>query len=368
MKAIILCALYLSLVACQSSTSSPAQPEQVRAKNIILLIDDGMGLSQLSASFYFQDAQPNFARFKSIGLMDVRPSSPKITDSAAGATAFAIGEKTYNGAIGVDSDSLKQTTILERAAAQQISTGLIATSSITHATPAAFYAHVKFRRLEEAIAVQLLEAPVDFFAAGGRQFFTQRKDDRQLLAEMAEKGYVIDTVALPLPNQLHSWETNKRYGYLLANDGMPKMTEGRGDFLPHAMQLALKRLSENDKGFFLMAESSQIDWAGHSNQTDYLVTELLDFDKTVGIALDFAAKDGNTLVIVTADHETGGFTLFADSVDGKLDYNEITGIFSMKSHSATLIPVLAYGPGAELFQGIYQNDALYRKMLAATQW
>jgi alkaline phosphatase len=108
-----------------------------------------------------------------------------------------------------------------------------------------------------------------------------------------------------------------------------------------------------------MVEGAQIDWGGHDNDTDYLITELLDFDKTIGVALDFAAKNTETLVIVTADHETGGFTLATD--DG--NYNKIKPTFSTGGHSATMVPIFAKGPGEENFGGIYKNTALFQKMM-----
>ena len=170
---------------------------------------------------------------------------------------------------------------------------------------------------------------------------------------MKAKGYDVITDQLP---QTPS-ENNEII--LLAEDGMPKMSEGRGDFLPNATKLALEKLSKNEKGFFLMVEGSQIDWGGHDNDADYLIQELLDFDKTLGVALDFAKQNGETLIIVTADHETGGYTL---APDGK-DYNKIKPSFSTTGHSATMVPVFAEGPGAFLFKGIYESIDIYHKMM-----
>ena len=146
------------------------------------------------------------------------------------------------------------------------------------------------------------------------------------------------------------------------------MTEGRGDFLPDATSLAIEQLSQGQKSFFLMVEGSQIDWGGHANNVEYVVTETLDFEKAVAAALDFAKKDGNTLVVVTADHETGGFTLSASKNEetGSSDYSEIGPTFATTFHSATLIPVFAYGPGAENFKGMYENTEIFHKMKALT--
>lgn len=348
----------------QVNTSQP--PAEPLAKNIILLIGDGMGLSQVSSAFYYGDGNPNFGRFKQIGLINTSSAKHKITDSAAGGTAIAAGKKTYNGAISVDTDTLALKTILEIAAEKNCKTGLIATSSITHATPACFYAHVKYRKMEEEIATQLVSAPVDFFAGGGIKFFANRTDGLNQYAALTKAGYVMDSTALKKPA---SWDADKKYGYLLAQNGMPGMPAGRGDFLPEATEMALEYLSQDSAGFFMMVEGSQIDWGGHSNDANYVVTETLDFDKAVGKALDFAEKNPHTLVIVTADHETGGFTLAGTPTDkGKADYKKITGTFSTGGHSTTLIPVFAYGPGAQHFQGIYQNSDLFKKMLKAAKW
>ena len=195
---------------------------------------------------------------------------------------------------------------------------------------------------------------VNFFAGGGLKFFNQRKDGKDLLTEMEGKGYKVTTDQLPQQPS----ESNELI--LLAEDGMPKMSQGRGDFLPNATKLALEKLSKNEKGFFLMVEGSQIDWGGHDNDADYLIEELLDFDKTLGVALDFAKQNGETLVIVTADHETGGFTLASDGSD----YNKIKPTFSTTGHSGTMVPVFAEGPGAFLFNGIYESTEIYHKMMA----
>lgn len=331
--------------------------ESKKPKNIILLIGDGMGLSEISSTYFFNDEASNFDRFNSIGLIKTSASSDLVTDSAAGATAFSTGEKTYNGAIGVDSDSLAIETIVERISKDKIATGVISTSSIVHATPASFYAHEKSRRSYDAIAEDLAVSDIDFFAGGGQEFFTKREDGKDIYSTLQQNGFVITTEALPTAP--YSLDILKKQAILLAEDAMPKMLDGRGDYLPKATQLGINYLNDNEEGFFLMVEGSQIDWGGHDNDADYLISELIDFDKTIGVALDFAKNNGETLVIVTADHETGGFTLSAN--DG--DYNSIKPTFSTGGHSATLVPVFAFGPGEAEFAGIYENTAIYHKMM-----
>ena len=339
-------------------------------KNVILLISDGTGLSQISSAFYFKETVPNYARFENIGLINTSSSREDITDSAAGATAFACGVKTYNGAIGVADDSTDVANLVEIATKKNIKTGLIATSSITHATPASFYAHSLNRGLAEEIALHLSESDVDFFAGGGLQYFNKRADGRNLVDEMKANKFWIDTTSLSDISKLPSTE---KLGYFLAQNAMSKIEEGRGDFLVNAMDLGIQFLGKDNANFFMMVEGSQVDWGGHANNASYLVSEMIDFDDAVGKALDFAEKDGNTLVIVTSDHETGGFTLAAKKKkreDGSeySDYSEIGMIFSTGGHSATLIPVFAYGPGSEEFKGVYQNNEIFDKILQVTDW
>ena len=162
-----------------SENKIEASPIKNKPKNIILLIGDGMGLSQVSASFFYGENSSNFEKFNTVGLIKTSASSDLITDSAASATAYATGEKTYNGAIAVNNDTISVETIVEKVSKQNIATGVISTSSIVHATPASFYAHVKQRRMYEDIAAFLPTSDIDFFAGGGSQFFNKRKDKKK---------------------------------------------------------------------------------------------------------------------------------------------------------------------------------------------
>ena len=342
-------------LAVSKTTTNKVSTSTKKVKNIILLIGDGMGLSQVSASQFYNKKTSNFERFPVIGLTKTSSASDLITDSAAAATAFASGIKTYNGALGVNTDTLAVKTIVEEISKIGISTGIISTSSIVHATPAAFYTHTKNRSMYEDIATQLVSSDIDFFAGGGITYFNDRKDKINLILELEKKGFSINTESLPKNTKP---VFNKKQGYLLASNGMPKMLDGRGEFLTNATKLAIESLSSNEEGFFLMIEGAQIDWGGHDNDAEYLISELIDFDNTIGVALDFAKLNGETLVIVTADHETGGFTLAQDNGD----YNKIKPVFSTGGHSATMIPVFAKGPNADDFGGIYENTAIYNKM------
>ncbi len=347
----------------------PTKPKvDPNTQNIILLIGDGMGLTQVSTAFYFSGGVPNFSRFRQISLINTSSRSHKITDSAAGATAFACGKRTYNGAIGMDADTQSINNITEVLANRKIRSGLIATSSITHATPACFYAHSDSRKKEEFIAAQLADSEIDFFAGGGSHFFNKRKDEQNYLDTLKDRGFEVKLGPIRSPEQ---WDLNKKYGFLADTLAMPSKPKGRDNFLPEATQMALDYLSQDTNGFFLMVEGSQIDWGGHARNSEYIITEVEDFDKTVGVALEFAIRNKNTLVIVTADHETGGYSLSAgkDSIDGKWrsNYDRIEPSFSTGGHTATLIPVFAYGPGETDFKGIYNNHELYQKMVRALQ-
>ncbi|MEX1001248.1 MAG: alkaline phosphatase [Crocinitomicaceae bacterium] len=352
-----------------------AQEEEKQVKNVILLIGDGMGVSQLSTAYYFNgDKTPNFSRFPFVGLINTSSAKEKVTDSAAGATAFATGSRSYNGAISVDINKKPLPTLIEVIEKKDIRSGLVATSSITHATPACFYAHVEARGMAEEIARALPKSGVDFFAAGGLKFFNKRSDKINYYIELIKKGFSLDTTQLDPEMKV---KITKKYGFLLAENGLDSKLDGRGDFLPNATQLAINYLSQSKEGFFLMVEGSQIDWEGHSTNAQGIIDEVLDFDKAVGKALDFAEKDGETLVIVTSDHETGGFALPPKSKNGSWDDNIIHPEFykgaddstlAYAAHTATLVPVLAYGPSAIQFAGIYDNTAIYHKIMKATAW
>lgn len=369
-KNMIYLVLLVTWFSCKSQIAKEEMPP--KAKNVILLIGDGTGLSQISSAFYFKKTNPNYARFKYIGLINTSSSREDITDSAAGATAFASGVKTYNGAVGVADDSTEVKNLVEIVSLQHIKTGVISTSSIQHATPASFYAHVINRGLYEDIAADMVVSDIDFFAGGGTRFFNKRNDGKNLLEELKAKGFGIDTTAL---GDFAGIKQYSKMAYLLAENHMEPVAKGRGDFLPKATELGIQFLNKDadNSNFFMMIEGAQIDWGGHANDAEYLISELIDFDDAIGKSLDFAEKDGNTLVIVTADHETGGFTLSSTlkkTEDGisYSDYNEITGTFSTNGHSATLIPVFAYGPGAEAFSGVYENTEIFHKILEATNW
>lgn len=325
-------------------------------KNIILLIGDGMGLAQVEAAMKVSKKTLNVERCTHTGFAKTSSSDKYITDSGAAATAIACGRKTYNGAIGVDSLGSNIKSILEYAEEAGLATGLVATSTITHATPASFIAHDTNRWNYEAIASDFLDIDIDVFIGGGLNHFTNRVDGLNLVDTLRSNGYQI-----VLNTQEFAGITSGKLVGLLNNESMPRMTAGRKDMLLKSGVKAIEILSRNERGFFLMIEGSQIDWGGHENNIEYVITELLDFDEVVGAAIDFAEQDGNTLVIITADHETGGLTILGDDIMGSSQAMN----FSSTNHTAIMVPVYAFGPQADNFSGTYENNLLFNKMMEA---
>ncbi len=352
----ILLSFFLHQHTCSNHSTSYQSPKQ--ANNIILLIGDGMGLGHITAGLYSSDKPLHLERFKHLGLAKTHSANQLITDSAAAATAIACGQKTRNEAIGVDAQEKPLTSILKLAQQQHKKTGLISSTSIVHATPAAFVANMNWRKKYDAIALQYLDVPTNILIGGGKHYFNERKDGLNLLDSLQKRGYQLfkELADAQVTNAIQSY----KWAVLLGKRRPKATINGRGDFLPDATQLALQHLN-NRKGFFLMVEGAQIDYAGHQNFSTWLIAEMLDFDKTVGRALDFAEADGNTLVIVTADHETGGYAIN----DNILSHKKFDTKFTTDYHTGTMVPVFAYGPGAEKFNGIYENTELFYKMKQA---
>jgi alkaline phosphatase len=342
------------IILCLTLNNFATEPDDIPVKNIILLIGDGMGTAQIFAGYTANKGYLELERSEFIGFSKVSSANSYITDSGAGGTAMSTGKKTSNGAIGVDTNGVPHKTILEAAEENQLSTGLISTSSITHATPASFVAHNSSRENYEAIALDFLDSGIDLFIGGGKDNFENRSDSINLSDKLRERGY---SVVYDL-SSIQKEDRNSIACFAAALD-MPKVSDGRGDFLPDATRLALDRLSTNHKGFFIMIEGSQIDWGGHDNDINYVVSEMIDFDKAAGVAFDFADKNPGTLVIITADHETGGLAL----TGGDLKSGTIEAVFASRDHTAVMVPVFAYGTGSYLFAGIYENTELYYKMM-----
>ena len=331
------------------------QPNTKRKpKNIILMIGDGMGLAQIYSAMTANGGHLFLENFKNCGFSKTYSSDNYITDSAAGGTALSCGIKTYNGAIGVDPDKNPVPNIREMAEKMGLKTGLVSTSAITHATPASFMAHVSSRGSYEDIAADFLKSNIDVFIGGGVKNFEERKDGRNLSRELRDKGYQV----IYKISDIQNVKSGKLAGLTAPEHNVP-MPE-RGEMLVPATQTAINLLSQCKKGFFLMVEGSEIDFLAHENKTPGVVLETLDFDRAIGAALKFAASNGETLVIVTADHETGGMTING----GDYKTGNVVGKYTSGEHTGIAVPIFAFGPGAELFTGFMENTAIGKKMIS----
>lgn len=323
-------------------------------KNVVLLIGDGMGLAQVYAAQWASKEPLNILKAKHMGMMTTFSANNEVTDSGAGGTAIATGFKTKNGMIGMKPDSTAVPSMLDIFGNLGLSTGVVVSCAVTHATPASFVAKDINRNNFEAIALDYLDSPVNVVVGGGLKHFNKRKDGRLLTNEIGSKGIAV----LPTIPTTDFAKYNNVY-VLTDSVHPPRMSEGRGDHLPNGSRFALEVLNKNNKGFFLMIEGSQIDWAGHANDSSYLLAEMRDFDKTVGEVLAFAEKNPETLVIVTADHETGGLTFPQGALKGSIRFAYSTG-----DHTGIMVPVYAFGPGAEAFTGFYDNTNIIRKIMS----
>ena len=347
---LIIFAIIAHLVSCNKDTPKVVK----KPKNIILLIGDGMGLAHIYAAMTANNGFLNFERCSYSGYSKTYSADNYITDSGAGATAISTGHKTKNKYIAVDTNGIPLKTILEIAEENGLATGLVATSSITHATPAAFIAHDTSRYNQYEIAHDFLDTDIDVFIGGGKMYFDNDNKDSSLIEQLKQKNYQL-AYSLSELKQISSG----KLAALIADKHPASILDGRGAMLETASMTAINILSKNDKGFFLMIEASQIDWGSHNNNQDYVIAEMLDFDKVIGKVLDFAEKDGNTLVLIVADHETGGITITGGNLsDGSVELN-----FSTDGHTSVPVPVFAFGPGSENFTGIFENTELFNKMV-----
>ncbi|WP_020617083.1 alkaline phosphatase [Paenibacillus daejeonensis] len=308
-KATAVC-LTVGLLASGGFAGGVEAAEKGSAKNVILLIPDGMGISYLTATRIFKGEELSFERYVK-GLMKTYSADTNITDSAAAGTAMATGYKTNNGVISVTPDGGQPDSILDASREKGKSTGLVATSRITHATPAVFAAHDPSRGNEPALALDYINN-VDVILGGGRDMFLPvseggRQEERNLVAEAQEAGYDYITNRSELGNVT----SDKVLGLFGMSDLKYEIDRDlvNTPSLAEMTDLAIDVLSKNDEGFFLMVEGSQIDWAGHANDPVALIHDMLAFEDAVDVALEYAKADGETLVVVVGDHETGGLNI-----------------------------------------------------------
>ncbi len=316
-----------------------------KPQNIILLIGDGNGLAQISAALQANRGKLSLAHLKTIGLVNTSAADDPVTDSAAAGTAIATGVKTNNRAIGVDPAGKSLPTLIEILSGKGYNTGIITTDGIDGATPSAFYAHTSERDDSKKILADLVQSELDFFISGGTsaEKIIAQKFVTQTLEEFKD---------LQNPTAIYNGAGK-----------MPSARNGRGDFLPASVEKALTVLNGAKKPFFLLVEGAQIDNGGHANDIATIISEGLDFDQAVGEALRFADKTKNTLVIVTADHETGGLGIAGGDGDGT-----VRADFLSVDHTGILVPIFAYGPQAENFGGVFDNTEIFGKILRALGW
>ena len=321
--------------------------------NIIMMIGDGMGLSAISSGMYSNNNYTSLERSEYIGLLKTHSLDDLVTDSAASGTAMSSGVKTYNRTVGLDGNLSSVKSILEICRDRGYTTAIVATSTIVHATPASYYSKVKSRYQYDEIASQLSKSNINFFVGGGEKYFNDRVDGRNLINEMDDYFFA---------NSLESFKNinSNKIGYLTYYDEPVGKHEGREPSLEDIAQITIQKLKSFDNPFFLLVEGSQIDWGGHDNDSEHLISEMLEFDKTIETVFNFADKDKNTLVVITADHETGGAAI----VDGNLEESFVKIKYVSGDHTATMVPIFSLGPYSSLFKGVYDNTEIFDKLEA----
>ena len=378
---VILLLLSCFLVGCfghgSNSTTNP------KAKNIILFIGDGMGAEHRKAARWAtvgKNGKLSMDDMPISGSLQTYSADNTITDSAAATTAIATGVKTNNRVIALDANLSHVSTILEKAKAVGKRVGLVTTTHITHATPAAFVSHIEDRRLMIEIAEQILLADVDVLLGGGENVFLptsnngcfpepgKRRDGRNLINEFISIGYeyVCDPASFAFIEPI---STYKLLG-LFSDEGM---TRPFSPSLADMTDKAIAILSNSPDGFFLMVEGGQIDWASHRNDAANMISDTVAFDDAVEIAHQFASMNSETLIIVTADHETGGMTVSSLATglpgeDGPFttpdgDYFYIN--WSTTRHTDASVPVTSQGPLSNRLNGINNNTIIHDVILSA---
>ncbi|GAB2569241.1 alkaline phosphatase [Gracilibacillus alcaliphilus] len=393
-----------------------------KARNIIYMIPDGFNADYATNYRHFKGEDAAWDDHLK-GMYTTYSADSNITDSAAAGTAMSTGVKTNNGMIGLDPEGNPQQTILEASQDKDMSTGLVATSTITHATPAAFGAHVDDRNKEPEIAQQLIDNEIDVLLGGGKNNFLPESEggnqaEANVLQQAEEQGYQLIENRNQLLEADIDLDSEKLLG-LFADEAMSPELHRNTDEEPslaEMTQTAIDTLKKDEDGFFLMVEGSQIDWAGHDNDAAWAMTDVGAFEEAVQAAVDFAEEDGNTLVVIGGDHETGGMTVGANGsgtanpellqsvtaiganiaeelnedrsnanevvskyTEMELSEEEIQSIqeaedpkmaintvisskanvgWTSTNHTGVDIPVYAYGPGADQFSGSLDNTDL----------
>lgn len=328
-------------------------PKGKKVKNVILMIGDGMSLMHVYTAWAANRGKLWLENAQATGLSKTWAVKKLVTDSGSGGTSLATGVKTVYHAVGVDPEGKPLTSLVDVAKELGKDAGMAVTCRLWDATPCDLCCHNIDRDKEEELVGDYPTSGVDFVFGGGAQKFTNRKDGRDIFKELQKKGYHVSRTL----DDFFAYDKNSRI-FAVPYDKDTPLPDERGDLLARASMKGISLMNQNKNGFFMMIEGSQLDDYGHFNQLDLLMKETLDFDQTVGEVMKWAAKDGETLVVVTADHETGGLTL----VNGNKDEGRVECCFSTKDHSGAMVPVYAFGPGAENFTGIFENTDVFKKI------
>ena len=328
----------LALTSMGDARGQDGQPQE-QPRNVILFIADGFGPASATFARDFS-GQPLAIDGVLVGTLSTYSASSKVTDSAAAATALASGIKTYNGAVGVDTLRLPVGTLVEAAEARGLSTGLVSTAAITHATPAAFSAHVPDRGSQSEIAAQQAVQEIEVLLGGGLRYYVPsaeggvREDGAHLLDAMRSRGYHVVSNRTELNGDVETpvigLFTMNHMAYEVDRD--PEVEPS----LAEMTRAAIGLLDDDPDGFFLMVEAGRIDHAAHGNDPAGHVHDILAYDDAVAAALEFARQDGETLVVGVADHETGGLTL-GRNVNGQAFYEWKPDVLRRVSASTDVI-------------------------------
>lgn len=320
-------------------------------KNIILMIGDGMGLAHICSGMYANQGHLTITNLKTCGFVKTQSANKFTTDSAASGTAYSTGKKTKNGALGMDANDQVIQNLPEKLSESGLISGIVTTDNLDGATPAAFFAHQPERGMSKEIWKDLPNSKLTFFSAGSYELFEKQAPNIQ--KEIKKEFTIIEEPDAKVIKK------SKKLGYLPAKSKTASVNENRGNFLPSTTQMAIDYLSDrSNNGFFLMVEGARIDKSAHSNDYPAVVREVLDFDKAVEVAIRFAEKDGNTLVIISADHETGALALR----DGNIKDRKIKAMFASKGHTPIMVPLFAYGLQSKLFTGVQENSDVSNKI------
>jgi alkaline phosphatase len=324
--------------------------KDVPVKQILLLIGDGNGLAQISSGIVANGGELTLTQLRTIGLVKTQAADDFTTDSASGATAMATGQKANNRALGLNASGDSIPNLPYFLSQKGFKTGLVTNDELTGATPAAFYAHHPERDAAAAIAGYLPASALNLVIGGGGKHFKKEK--------LSQAGFTL------VSNMQELVEVKgPRVAHFASEGGMPSMEAGRGNFLSQAFLQASSYLGKGKSPFFLMLEAAKIDSGGHSNSPSTIVTELLDFDRVLAEAIRYADTHPGTLVLVTADHETGGVSI----PQGDLERREVELAFHSDDHTGILVPLFAYGARSSAFAGVYDNTEIFHRLLKVIQ-